>query len=190
VKTAFITHRGTVREDNQDAVFISGIVKMDNMDEPEQCELDFSQHPVLLAVVDGMGGHEGGALAARIVCDTLTEKTDKRDLFGYNLDVNKDERILHRLFAEAAIRMRAEVSQNPQFSEMGAVVGGILLREKSVLAFNCGDCRVYRFSGGNLERVTRDHSTVQELFEQEEISEEEMRNHPRKNIITSHTKAY
>jgi protein phosphatase len=68
---------------------------------------------------------------------------------------------------------------------MGAAVSGVLFREKSALVFNCGDCRVYRFSGGRLERVSRDHSVVQELFEQGAIDEEGMRTHPKKNVITS-----
>jgi protein phosphatase len=155
------------------------------MNVPEVCDVVLSQRPVLLAVVDGMGGYEGGALAAKIVCEKLSENVDKGDLFSTHLDVNEDERTLRLLLVNAALRMKAEALNNPRLSEMGAVVSGILLREKSILAFNCGDCRAYRFSAGCLERVTRDHSRVQELFEQEEISEEEMRRHPRKNIVTS-----
>jgi protein phosphatase len=101
------------------------------------------------------------------------------------LDVSRDERALRELLAEAARRMSAEVLKNPLFAEMGAVVSGVLLREKNALAFNCGDCRTYRFSAEGLQRVTRDHSIVQTLFEAEEIDEDEMRTHPKKNILTS-----
>lgn len=183
-QATFMTHRGAVRDENQDAVLVSGIVKTGDMAAPEVCGLDLKT-PVLLAVADGMGGHEGGALAAQIVVETLKEKTEGKDLFGTAPNVEEDKKILRGLLIEAAHRMKAEAKQNPNLSEMGAAVSGILLREKSALAFNCGDCRVYRLAEGCLERVTRDHSFVQELFEQGEISEEEMRHHPRKNIITS-----
>ena len=185
MKVVFMTHRGTVREENQDAVLVSGIVRMGDMDTPEVCGIDFGERPILLAVIDGMGGHEGGALAAKIVTETLAEKASRKDLFGACIDVNEDERVLRQIFAEAVRRMKAKALGNLRLSKMGATVSGVLLREKSALVFNCGDCRAYRFSDGNLERITRDHSIVQELFEQEEISEEEMRRHPRKNIVTS-----
>ena len=185
MKIALMTHRGAVREENQDVVFVSGIIRTSDMDAPEICDLNSKERPILLAVIDGMGGHEGGALAAKIVSDTLTEKTDKKNIFDVCMDINDDERMLRHVLAEAARRMRMEALINPMLSEMGAAVSGVLLREKSALAFNCGDCRVYRFSDGYLERVTRDHSIVQTLFEQEEISEEEMRRHPKKNVITS-----
>ena len=185
MKAALMTHRGAVRGENQDAVFVSGIVRTSDMDVPEFCDLDPMSHPILLAVIDGMGGHEGGALAARIVGETLAEKADKNDLFGARTDIDEDEQTLRQLLAEAVRRMKTEALANSLLSEMGAAMSGVLLREQSALAFNCGDCRVYRFSDGCLERVTRDHSIVQVLFEREEITEEEMRRHPRKNVITS-----
>lgn len=55
---------------------------------------------------------------------------------------------------------------------MGATVAGLVLREKSVLAFNCGDCRAYRFTFGYLEKLTHDHSVVQRLCDEGEITEE------------------
>jgi len=184
VKTALMTHRGAVRKDNQDVVFVSGIVRTGDMNTPEVCGLDLKR-PALLAVIDGMGGYAGGALAASILAETLAEETEKENVFDAGLDIDNDERALRRLLSKAAQRMRAEALKNPVVADMGATVSGVLLREKSALAFNCGDCRVYHFSPGCLERVTRDHSIVQMLFETEEIDEEEMRTHPKKNIVTS-----
>jgi protein phosphatase len=132
-----------------------------------------------------MGGYEGGALAAKITADTLSEGAGGEGAFGSRLDVDEDGRALRGLLTEAARRMTAEAQKDPRLAAMGATVGGVLLREKSALAFNCGDCRVYRFSAGGLERVTRDHSIVQALFEKDEIDEEEMRTHPKKNVVTS-----
>ena len=184
MKIALMTHKGAVRKENQDAVFVSGIVRTGDMDGPEFYDLDFKGRPILLAVIDGMGGYEGGALAAKIMAEVLAEEADK-DVFGDHMDVNADERALRGLFNEAVRRMNAEALKNPLLMDMGVTMAGVLLREKRALAFNCGDCRTYRFSAGGLERVTRDHSIVQVLFEVEEIDEEEMRTHPKKNVVTS-----
>ena len=185
MKAALMTHRGAVRKENQDAVFVPGTVRAGDMDVPEFCDLGSRERPILLAVIDGMGGREGGALAAKIMADTFAEELEGKDVFGARLHLDEDERALRRLLTEAAGKMRAEALKNPLLTEMGATVSGLLLREKSALAFNCGDCRAYRFSGGYLERVTRDHSIVQALLEAEKIDEEEMRTHPQKNIVTS-----
>ena len=181
LKAVFMTHKGAVRAENQDAVFVSGIARAGDMHAPEVCDL--VGLPILLAVVDGMGGYAGGALAAKIVAETLAEETE--NVFGADIDIDEDKHVLRRLLAKAARRMKEEAEKNPAVSEMGAVVSGLLIRERSALAFNCGDCRTYRFSGGSLERVTRDHSIVQALFEAGKIGEEEMRTHPQKNIVTS-----
>ena len=185
MRAVFMTHKGAVREENQDAVFVSGTVRTGDMDAPQVCGLDSKDRPILLAVVDGMGGYEGGALAAGIVAGTLAEQTE--NVFGADIDIEENERALRRSLAEAARRMKEEALKNSLLTEMGATVSGLLLRvrEKSAIAFNCGDCRVYRLTGGCLERVTRDHSVVQALFEAEKIDEEEMRAHPQKNIVTS-----
>ncbi|MDR3321134.1 MAG: protein phosphatase 2C domain-containing protein [Synergistaceae bacterium] len=180
---AFMTHRGAVRKDNQDALCLANDVRVGDMESTETMET--TSYPILLATVDGMGGYRGGALASRIVAEVLAEASRKVKPFGDTLDVEADERILHSLLKGAARRMKMEARRAPDLYEMGATLSGLLIRRDSALAFNCGDCRAYRFSGGALERLSREHSIVQALFEQGEISEDEMSTHPRKNIVTS-----
>ncbi len=175
MNVTFLTHMGGVREENQDAVFISDVVMTGNMRVPKICNFDSRDYPILLAVIDGMGGYTGGALAAKIVGETLADscKIQKKNLFNACQDANECKRMLFQLFSKAICRMNEKVQNNPIFSKMGVTVSGILLRERNALTFNCGDCRVYRLRDGSLELVTRDHSVVQNLFEQEEISEDE-----------------
>jgi protein phosphatase len=68
---------------------------------------------------------------------------------------------------------------------MGTTVSGIFLARNGSFVFNCGDSRVYLLKDGVLERQTRDHSVVQELADFGTITEDEMRSHPQKNIVTS-----
>lgn len=183
-----MTHRGTVRPENQDALCAAGTVRFgDMMRAPETLTLA-KEYPLLLAVVDGMGGYSGGALAARILADALADGA-KDGRFGSRCEYETDRQTILSLLRNAAALMRSEAQDNPELSNMGATVSGVLLREKEALAFNCGDCRAYRLSGEALERLTCDHSIVQELFEKGIIDEDEMRTHPRKNIVTSSVSA-
>jgi protein phosphatase len=142
---------------------------------------EVSKYPALFAVIDGMGGYEGGAMAARILADELVGTNALGDVF----DPERDRRAVSGALTRAAARMASEAGQNPNLSQMGAAVAGLILRERGATAFNCGDCRAYRLNGGEMERLTRDHSVVQTLFENGDIDEDEMRTHPRKNIVTS-----
>ncbi len=180
MKIAFATHRGAVRPVNQDALQLGAWTYTGDRTAPETLEVECL--PLLVSVVDGLGGHNGGERAAGILADALALGSSG---FGSALDPEADRQLLRSLLASARNRMNADVRQAPALSGMGAAVAGLLIRERSALAFNCGDCRAYRLSGGEAERLTRDHSVVQQLFEGGEISEDEMRFHPRKNVVTS-----
>jgi protein phosphatase len=132
-------------------------------------------------VIDGMGGYNGGAIAARVLADEFARVNG----IGAAFDPARDGDVIRRALARASGQMASIARQNPDLSQMGAAVAGLILRERGVTAFNCGDCRTYRMNDGEMERVTRDHSVVQELFDIGEIDEDAMRTHPRKNIVTS-----
>jgi protein phosphatase len=139
-----------------------------------------AEYPALFAVIDGMGGYEGGAVAARILADELV-----RVSVGDTFDPERDREAIQGAVERAAGQMASQARQNPNLSQMGAAFAGLILRERGATAFNCGDCRAYRVNGGEMERLTKDHSVVQALFENGDIDEDAMRTHPRKNIVTS-----
>jgi protein phosphatase len=168
-----------VRRENQDALCVNGLVRQNDMDSCEVAEI--AEYPALFAVIDGMGGYNGGAIAARVLADELARVDDAGGVF----DPARDGEVIRGALASASGQMASIARQNPDLSQMGAAVAGLILRERGVTAFNCGDCRAYRMSGAEMERVTRDHSVVQELFDIGEIDEDAMRTHPRKNIVTS-----
>lgn len=179
MRAAYVTHRGAVRRENQDALCVNSLAFQDDMDSPEVAEV--VKYPALFAVIDGMGGYEGGALAARILAGELARADDVGDAF----DPERDRKAIRRALERAAEQMASEASRNPNLSQMGAAVAGLILRERGATAFNCGDCRAYRVNGAEMERLTKDHSVVQTLFENGVIDEDEMRTHPRKNIVTN-----
>jgi protein phosphatase len=171
-----------VRQENQDAIFPAREIKTGDMDSYEAA--DFNEYPFCIAVIDGMGGYEGGALAARAVAEEFAKAVSNRR-FDRRFGLEADEAALRGIIILATNRMAEEAGKKPELREMGATFAGLIVREATAVAFNCGDCRAYRISHGEIERLTKDHSVVQVLFESGEIDEDGMRSHPRKNIVTS-----
>ncbi len=94
------------------------------------------------------------------------------------------ERALKQALLYANGQIYAAAQQNPQLYGMGTTSVVLLFRAGEVYYAHVGDSRIYRLSGGRLERLTRDHSYVQQLVDQGVITEQEAENHPRRNELT------
>jgi PPM family protein phosphatase len=138
--------------------------------------------PPVFVVADGMGGHDGGDIASRIVVEE----------FGRLADVDEDPRHGAEVVAEALRRCQRrldEYGDTHQGSDGGRWRGGttavvaLVIRDQWLLA-NLGDSRIYAVGGGELVRVSVDHSLVQELVDAGEITEDEAAVHPERHIVT------
>ena len=180
IKTVFFSHRGNQRQFNEDALLANGcVVSGASMENPSSILHDGENG--LFAVFDGMGGYTGGALAARIAVTAFLEE------LPFTLPLSEER--LKNILTKISRSMKNEAEKEPSLAKMGATLAGLALSEVGVTLFNCGDCRVYRFRSGYLDRLSRDHSLVQELVDRGEIAEEEMRTHPQKNIVTATVQA-
>ncbi len=131
----------------------------------------------VFVVCDGMGGHLGGATAAQTATDSI------RTFFEHRYYEFPHEALRQALlFANGQIHAAAQ--QNPQLRGMGTTCVLVLYRKGEVWFAHVGDSRIYRLSGGRLERLTRDHSYVQQLMDQGLLTEAEAENHPRRNELT------
>jgi protein phosphatase len=143
----------------------------------------------LLAVADGMGGHEGGEVASDLTLASLEAAVAKRQ----GLDWYDNSAVLAAL-GEILVEVNDAVvrlTENPPYASMRAKPGSTLVCALRVgsRAFlgNIGDSRAYRWNASQgLERLTRDHSYVQDLVESGAISEEQAWGHPDGSVITSH----
>ncbi|ARD42391.1 PP2C family protein-serine/threonine phosphatase [Actinomyces gaoshouyii] len=128
-------------------------------------------------VVDGMGGHSSGRLAARTALERISA------LAG---SVISDAAQVIEAIEEAGEEVDALPSSGSH--RPGATIAGIALLHldgvPAWLVFNLGDARVYLLRDGELHQVTTDHSKVQELIESGELSRAEARDDFRKNIVT------
>jgi protein phosphatase len=149
------TDRGLVREVNEDALLA---------------------YPPVFLVADGMGGHDAGDLASRIAVEEFAQ------LAGQAAASADD---VHACFARTATRIRGEFTGGRQG---GTTVAGVAVTEHDGgsywLVFNVGDSRVYRWNEEGLERVSVDHSVVQELLDQGAIDPAEVASHPERHVLT------
>ena len=133
----------------------------------------------LFAVADGMGGHVGGEVAARVAIDALLSTFTREPTTDGLLSV----------FSEANRSVWQESQDQSELHGMGttltamALVGGADGRDMIALA-NVGDSRAYVFSEGRITQVTADHSLAEERMRQGEMTEEEAAVHPQRHILT------
>lgn len=148
------------------ALSVSGRVRTHNEDAVLCCPA-----LSLWAVADGMGGHQRGEVASALALDTLLEATQQ----GESL-----EHAAHS--ANAAIIAAGE--QDPDSAGMGTTLVAVRFSGAQFELAWVGDSRAYRVSGQGIEQVSRDHSLVQELVDAGQLSQDEARNHPRRNVVT------
>jgi protein phosphatase len=142
--------------------------------------------PPVFVVADGMGGHDGGEIASRIVVEEFARLAEE----GYDprggSDVVMDTlRASQRRLREYGATHRG--SDGRPWHGGTTAVAALLVEGDGVpewLLTNLGDSRIYRFTQGELLRVSTDHSVVQELVDTGRISEEEALVHPERHIVT------
>ncbi|WP_258084219.1 PP2C family protein-serine/threonine phosphatase [Thermococcus thermotolerans] len=133
----------------------------------------------LLAVADGLGGHEGGELASKVAVELLRETFEEGYTRGMGVEGVKD--LLLRAYEDAHRRM---VEMSPGPGKMGTTLIAAFIRKGKGIIANTGDSRAYLVRGGEIAGRTRDHSVVQELIERGVIREEEAREHPMRHVVT------
>jgi protein phosphatase len=128
----------------------------------------------LFAVADGMGGHEAGEIASGLAIETL--KSAKSPL-------SRPEN-LRELFGAANIAVMEAPKKGIGRVGMGTTLTAAVIDNDRLLIASVGDSRAYLLHDGSINRLTRDHSYVQELVSSGKLTESEMRWHPRRGVIT------
>ena len=157
LRAAAVTDVGRVRPHNEDEVLA---------DDP------------LYAVADGMGGHAGGEVASHIAIETLKE--------AFRDDPTAEGLVRAMKQANVAVWQRA--NDNTELYGMGTTTTAAALVESGgeqvVEIAHVGDSRAYLLRDGELQRLTEDHSLVEDLVRSGRLSPEEAENHPQKHIVT------
>jgi serine/threonine protein phosphatase PrpC len=133
----------------------------------------------LVAVADGMGGHNAGEVASAMAVALLQERTGD-DVITADAFVDVITTINRTIYEEAT----SASSQRGMGTTLAAV---LMVADDAVphaIVANVGDSRTYLFRDGELRQVSVDHSYVQELVTEGIITADEARSHPRRNIVT------
>ena len=158
-----------------------GLVRKENQDACAVCQHEESGH-TLCVVFDGMGGAAGGKLASRIAVDTfMTEmqKVLRRDMTPEQLREASSYAVV---LANRAIRDAAEASVDCR--GMGTTLVSAVSYDGGAVLSNVGDSRAYHITADGIQRVTKDHSLVESMVDRGDITAEEARHHPNRNLIT------
>ena len=148
-----------------------GNIRLSNQDE-------YGATPTMVAVADGMGGHNGGEIAAEIAIAIITSANE----FQSNEE-------LAQLVQKANESIKARAEENVNLSGMGTTLcalSQICIKNTSarIGAVNVGDSRIYIFADNQLHQISIDHSVVQNLIDSGQINEIEAKSHPNRNLIT------
>lgn len=136
----------------------------------------------LFVVADGMGGHACGEVASELATRTICRVARDRIASSPELTVEVLENILDEAF-QAANNTVKEIAER-RGNDMGTtLVAALLIDSHLALIANVGDSRGYLLRDKVLHQVTRDHSLVARMVEQNRITCEEARNHPHSNIL-------
>jgi protein phosphatase len=156
VEQASLTDVGRQRNANEDALFEAEGV-------------------ALFAVADGMGGARAGEVAAGAAVEELSGLTGEADIGEGQL----------ASAVEQANRRIHELSQSDEsLSGMGTTMTTLAVRDAEVAIAHVGDSRAYRLREGELDRLTHDHSLVDEMVRAGKLTPEEAEVHPQRSIIT------
>jgi len=169
-KIGMITDIGKVRKIDEDSILAADLSFGINSE---------SEKFLLLAVADGMGGAAKGEEASKIALNALT-KTIIPELFG-TLSFTE---LLENGIKNANQEILDYTTKNPESSGMGTTTVCAVVKGNNIHLANVGDSRAYVISNNEIRRVTKDHSYVQALIDEGQITEEEAREHPQKNVIT------
>ncbi len=167
MKAFGITHRGSVRKENQDTFRFA---------------ITTGAELLTAVLCDGMGGARAGSLASTIAADSFMSHA------ANSLDESSNASDMRSIMTEAVDFANTSVYDR-SFSDfdcmgMGTTLVALLISGKRVLIGNVGDSRAYMLFKDQLSQVTRDHSLVEDMVARGKLAREEARFHPKKNIIT------
>lgn len=127
------------------------------------------------ALADGLGGHTGGGIASTLA----TER------FRHEVRTGYSPADLHKLATSIHEEIRTLQQTRPGIDRMATTISAGIVSPSLINAVHCGDCRISVSRQNGIKRLTRDHTEVQKLLDDQKIDRVQARNYPRRNVLTS-----
>ncbi|BCU82185.1 Stp1/IreP family PP2C-type Ser/Thr phosphatase [Polycladomyces sp. WAk] len=164
MKMAWRTDTGRVRKHNEDSI---GLFR--------------TKKGALVAVVaDGMGGHQAGDVASRHAVEIIRRELDT---LSSRADVEERRQRLLEAVQKANQSVFQLANEVQKYKGMGTTLIAAVIAKREIVLAHIGDSRAYLLHRGGLYQLTEDHSLVNILKKHGQITEEEARNHPQRNVI-------
>lgn len=164
MKSFYLTDAGKVRSHNEDSVTI----------------LKNASNEYLMIVADGMGGHRAGEVASSLAVTHLGKRFSKIASIGSKLDainwLNDNVNEINKEIIEYA-------ENNPDSTGLGTTLVLALLTKEYLIFGNIGDSSGFVLKNEKLHKVTKDHTLVNLLVSAGDLTEEEAKYHPKKNVL-------
>lgn len=157
----------------------TGLVRAENQDSYATELVSGFQTAV---VCDGMGGTSGGQVASSIAV-SLFQRRMKEELRA-GMDATAIRTAMAHCISLANAAIRNAAITDPQLEKMGTTLVGAVCAPELVLVCNIGDSRAYHITQGGIQQVSRDHSVVENMLENGQITPAEAKHHPSRNLIT------
>lgn len=160
----YMTDPGKVRDHNEDSVIIA-----ENLNKE-----------ILMAVADGMGGHNAGEIASSIAISHIGKRFKEISSVG-----NKEDAInwLQETVSEINVLIYKYTEEHPESAGMGTTFVVTILTKDFLLYGNIGDSSGFAIRKEKIHKITMDHTLVNMLVKSGELTEEEAKDHPRKNVL-------
>jgi len=166
------THPGNVRSVNEDLTL-------------------WDPAPGVVAIADGMGGHNAGEIASRLAIDALqrflAESADDRAApwpFGFDAAVSGAVNRLRTAILLANREVFRTAAEHVEYAGMGTTLTAAILEGSRATYASVGDSRLYLFRDGDLHQLTRDDSVVGALSEAAGVDPSELEHHPMRHLLT------
>lgn len=161
-----LTDVGNVRSQNQDAFRI----------------VELGKDALLAVVCDGMGGAKSGNVASRLASEVFSEEVKRS--FSADLTPDEAEQMLRAAAKLANISVFEQSQLSEDYAGMGTTLVAALTYPRATLVLNIGDSRAYLINTDGVRCITRDHSVVEMMVQRGELTPEQAKTHPSKNLIT------
>lgn len=160
------SHSGMTGKNNEDRFAVASFNL--NAEEPR---------PVLFAVVaDGIGGHRAGEVAAEMAVNYISQEVAESD-------GRKPLKILEKAIHRASQAVAAHSATRIEQEGMGSTCACAWVEERRLYIAHVGDSRIYLLRGGGIQRLTIDHTWVQEAVERGILDPNQARDHPNVHVI-------
>ena len=161
-----LTDPGCIRPQNQDTYQI------------EQQD----SNSLIAVVCDGMGGAKSGNIASSLAADVFVQEVHRSWKGG--MDQKRIDQMLWNAVKLANFTVYDQAQQFEEFNGMGTTLVAALIHGRKVTIAHVGDSRAYGINSDGIRQLTKDHSLVQLMLERGELTPDQVRNYPGKNLIT------